>query len=268
MIDPSPNLQATPPPPFNPPPRRRAPKALIFGILIALLGGLFCVIPRLADMGEATPQTRQRAPEPTLNVADLNNRWPEIVAHAAAPARGLANAPFTMAEFGDFQCPHCGTVRPVIESILRRNPAQVNLIFLHMTWPQHEFAVPAAQASLAAAAEGKFWPMYDQLYTHQDDLQPGFYSDYAAKIGLDKARFKQAVNAPELRRKVEGSTEFAQKLGLQSTPTILLRDNARGTVTVYVGLDPKGTPMSNGTKKATLGLKNLIANPPWAVQKP
>ena len=133
----------------------------------------------------------------------MQKQWPEIVAHAAAPPRGNPHARYTLVEFGDFQCPQCGKARPIIEAMLRQSPDQVNLLFFHRPFPQmHQWALAAAEASEAAAAQGKFWPMYDDLYSHQDDLEPGYYAGYAADIGLDAKTFQAALASHQFQAKV------------------------------------------------------------------
>ena len=81
----------------------------------------------------------------------------------------------------------------------------------------------------------KFWPMYDLLYTHQDNLEPGYYGDYAAKAGLSEAQFKAAFQAGQGASQMKADTAFADALNIEETPTILLRDNRAKKVTVYVG---------------------------------
>ncbi len=235
-------------------------RIVLLMVWLALLGGLiFWIKTAGSNGGEATQH--KSTPAPRLDTALLESKWPQIVAHAAAPPRGLADAPYTLAEFGDFQCPQCGKVYPVIETLLRKYPAQVNLIFLHRPFPQmHQWAIPAGQASEIAASTGKFWPMYDLLYTHQDNLEPGFYGDYAAQAGLNEAQFKSAFNAGRGLPEIKTATAFADSLNVEETPTILLRDNKAKTITVYVGT--KGTEQTNGAPQYP-GLQSLAANPPW-----
>ncbi len=197
-----------------------------------------------------------------MDVATLQAQWPQIVAHAAAPPRGNSNTPYTIAEFGDFQCPQCGKARPGLEKLLALYPAQINLIFIHRPFPNiHKWAIPAGAASEIAGTQGKFWPMYDVLYDHQEDLETGFYSDYAAKVGLNKAAFQKAFDAGQGQDKVVAAAKFADSLNIQSTPTILVHDNKSGAITIYVGTD--GTKLPNGSPQYP-GVKNLVANPPWA----
>ena len=250
--------------------KKRGPQKqiVVMGVMLALLGVLIFWINSVGGSGGSSPfgggqsgTPPKPVPAPTLNTATLETKWPQIVKNAAAPPRGTANARYTLAEFGDFQCPQCGKVYPVLESILKKYPAQVNLIFLHRPFPTlHQWALPAGQASEIAAAQGKFWPMYDTLYTNQDNLEPGYYSTYAAQIGLDKAKFQAAFAAGQGQPQIKAASAFADALNVEETPTILLRDNQAKTVTVYIGTT--GTKNADGSPQYP-GVQELANKPPW-----
>src|SRR5579875_2763716 len=183
-------------------------KSVLLVVWLVLLGGLLFGITHFNSGGDGTTPPPPDDPPPPPSVV-LAKRWPEILAHAAAPPRGNAKAPYTLAEFGDFQCPQCGKVRPLIEQLLAKYPNQVNLIFLHRPLPRpHQWAIPAAEASAAAASQGKFWPMYDVLYSHQDDLEPGFYTQYAAQAGLNYKQFAGALKTATPRQTVKQASDF------------------------------------------------------------
>ena len=97
----------------------------------------------------------------------------------------------------------------MIETLLQRYPDQVNLIFVHRPFPNiHPQAIAAAEASEIAAAQGKFWPMYDALYAHQKTLEPSTFVQCAAQIGLDPQQFRAALNAHEGQAKVDAASKF------------------------------------------------------------
>ena len=232
-------------------------KAILLAVWLVMLGGLIYWI-QTAGKGLDTGETKPPPMPAKLTPALLEAQWPQVVAHAAAPPRGAAS---TLAVFGDFQCPQSGKARPQLEALLKEYPAQVNLIFVHRPFPNiHHWAIPASQASEIAAAQGKFWPMYDILYSHQDDLEPGFYGGYAAQAGLNATQFKTAFNAGQGADQVQAASTFADTLGVQMTPTILLRDNTAKTVTAYVGTDTQKNVAQNIPYP---GLDQLAARPPW-----
>ena len=236
-------------------------KIVLLGVWIALLVGIVVWI-NLGSKLPTPPGPRPKGnPMPLLDPAKLEAQWPQIVAHAAAPPRGPAAARYTLAEFGDFQCPQCGKARPVLEKILAEHPAEINLIFLDRPFPNlHEWAVPSGMAAEVAAAQGRFWPMYDVLYAHQDHLEPKMYGDYAALAGLNQAAFQQAFSAGQGQDRLRAASQFADALGVQATPTLLVHDSVAKTVTVYVGMDTAATAEA-GIPFA--GLDKLIADPPW-----
>ena len=235
----------------------------LLAVFIALLGLLSWGISHFGNL-PTTQGTNAPQPAPKMDAAKLAAQWPDIVAHAAAPPRGQANARYTIAEFGDFQCPQCGKARPLLEKLLAQSPAQANLIFLHRPFPTiHQYAVAASEASIAAAAQGKFWPMYDVLYSHQDDLEPGFYPKYAAEAGLNAEKFKAAQAAGDGKKEVEDSSKFADALNIEQTPTVLLYDSQTKTVTIYVGL--QGTKNADGSVQYP-GILSLSSSPPWAAK--
>ncbi len=240
-------------------------RAVLIGVWLVLLAGLIVGINVMGSHMNGTQGGTVKPPAnpmPKLDAANLEAHWPQIMAQAAAPPRGSANARYTLAEFGDFQCPQCAKARPLLEKMLAQYPTQVNLIFLHRPFPQmHEWALASGQASEIAAAQGKFWPMYDVLYQNQDNLEPGFYGDYAAKAGMDKAEFQKAFDANQGTDKLAAASRFADSLSVQETPTILVHDNVANTVAIYIGMDTKadaqvGIPYP--------GLDKLTAEMPWA----
>jgi protein-disulfide isomerase len=232
---------------------------VLLGVWLALLAGLIVGIKVMGTLVTPPPAPPSA---PKLDPATLEAQWPQIVAHAAAPPLGRADARYTLAEFGDFQCPECGKAQPVLENIVKQYPAQVNLIFLHRPIPQiHQWALPSGQAAEVAAAQGRFWPMYDVLYAHQNDLEPGFYADYAAKAGLDKAGFQKAFDGGQGRDRVKAAARFAESLGIEGTPTILVHDNVAHTLAVYVGTDTRANVRDS---VRYWGLDKLLAAPPWA----
>src|SRR5437588_9749098 len=87
-------------------------------------------------------------------------------------ARGPADAPVTLVEYGDFECPFCGRAYPAVERLVQQLGSQLRFVFRHFPRPEHPHARHAAEAAEAAAAQGRerFWDMYHQLFTHQQAL--------------------------------------------------------------------------------------------------
>jgi protein-disulfide isomerase len=239
-------------------------KIALLAVFLAMMIGLGVWITKFnPESNTQNSALRKPQPAPKLDPVKLAAEWPQIVAHAAAPARGRASTRYTIVEFGDFQCPQCGKVRPLLEGLLQKYPSEVNLLFIHRPFPQlHQWAIPAGKASEIAAAQGMFWPMYDKLYSHQDNLEPGYYGEYAAQIGMNKEGFQKAFDTGVGEDKVAAATELSDAVGVQETPTLLLRDNRNNKVRIYLGID--GTKNADGSLQYP-GVKELAAKPPWSM---
>jgi protein-disulfide isomerase len=237
-------------------------RTLLLVIWIILLIGIYGAITHFNS--KAAPPKPPQVTFPKLTSANMEAEWPQILAHIPDKPRGLSTAPFTIVECGDFQCPQCGKMRPVLEGLLKKYPDDVNMMFLERPFPQlHKWAVSAAQASLAAAAQGKFWPMYDILYSSQDNLEPGYYNGYAAQAGMNVPVFEKAMSSNQYLPEVNADKAFADALDIKVTPTVLVRNNKTGAVTIYVGSDST----LPGAIPDYLGIEQMAANPPWLVTK-
>ncbi|BDI31097.1 hypothetical protein CCAX7_31480 [Capsulimonas corticalis] len=238
-------------------------KTILFGSWIVLLAGLSFAVSRMSST--VAPPDQKPPPPPKLDVAALAKRWPEIMQHTAGPARGPASPAYTMVEFGDFQCPQCGKMRPTIEKTLADSKGQANLYFVHRPFPQmHQYALPAAQASEAAAKDGKFWPMYDVLYSHQDDLEPGYYDDYAKEAGLDGKKVLNAVQQHVYSAQVAADSKFCDDIGIQMTPTVFIRDNKTGKISIASGAVDINKMFAGAPWKSVAGPTSVTASAPAA----
>jgi len=145
------------------------------------------------------------------------------------PVRGNANAPVTIVEYGDFQCPSCGAfTRGVEPELVRRyiDTGKAKLVFRHFPWIGAE-SRRAAEAASCAGAQGRFWEYHDLLYASQHGENSGFFSTdnlkrFATQIGLDRAAFDVCVDGRTYRAAVEADFNEVLALGLNGTPTFLI----------------------------------------------
>jgi Na+/H+ antiporter NhaA len=136
--------------------------------------------------------------------------------------RGPVDAPVTVVEYGDFECPYCGMAEPVLRE-LRREFGDVRYVWRHLPLNDvHPQAQLAAEASEAAAAEGKFWEMHDLLLDHQDGLGPDDLIGYAQQLGLDVERFTEDVRARIGAARVADDVDSADLSGVSGTPTFFI----------------------------------------------
>lgn len=140
---------------------------------------------------------------------------------------GPTDAKVTLVEFGDFQCPACGTVHPVLKQVLVDYAGKIQFVFRHFPLSIHANAQLAARAAEAAGSQGKFWEMHDYLYEHQNDwsfqLKPeAKFAEYARQLGLDLDKFKADTTSTSLADKIGNDMGDGEALGVNATPTIYL----------------------------------------------
>jgi protein-disulfide isomerase len=146
-------------------------------------------------------------------------------------ARGSADAPVTLEEFGDFQCPPCGRLAGSLQEIEKDYGARLRVIFRNFPFAIHEHAREAAYAAEAAGLQGHFWEMHDLLYREQanwsktKDVQPLFTS-YAGMLGLNLDRFKTDMSSEKVKEKVESDQNRGEALGVKNTPTIFINNQS------------------------------------------
>lgn len=135
------------------------------------------------------------------------------------PRRGPADAPITLVEFSDFQCPFCGRYEPVIRQVMQKYPGKIQLIFHHLPLIAiHPNAEKAAEAAVCAQDQGKFWEMHDLMFAEQASLDVKALKDKARRIGLDTSRFDQCLDSGKAADAVARDVGEAEKLGLSGTP--------------------------------------------------
>ncbi len=141
---------------------------------------------------------------------------------AGAPYTGPANAPITVVEFSDFQCPYCTAAFPEIKALLQAYPSQVKLIFKEFPLEQHSQADLAAAAAVAAHKQGKFWVMHDAMFAHHDDLSRTAILALARANGLDMKRFEADIDSTEVRETVVRDVQDGNRAGVEGTPTLFI----------------------------------------------
>ncbi|MFJ4918625.1 Na+/H+ antiporter NhaA [Streptomyces sp. NPDC088725] len=136
--------------------------------------------------------------------------------------RGPREAPVTMVEYGDFECPYCGQAEPVIRALLA-GFGDVRYVWRHLPLTDvHPLAQVAAEAAEAAANQGAFWPMHDLLLDHQGELRPADLHRYAAELGLDLERFEHDVRKHRGAGRIAEDVDSADLSGVSGTPTFFI----------------------------------------------
>ena len=134
------------------------------------------------------------------------------------PSKGPADAKVTIVEYTDFQCPFCSRFATNLDEAIKGNP-NVRVVLKQFPLPFHNNADIAAQAGLAAHAQGKFWEMHDKMFANQQKLSRPDLEGYAQEIGLNMATFKNALDQGTYAQQVKDETAEGQKFGVQGTPS-------------------------------------------------
>jgi formate-nitrite transporter family protein len=136
---------------------------------------------------------------------------------------GAPDAPITLVEYGDFECPNCLAAYPVIKGLIESLGNQLRFVFRHFPIVlSHDHAQKAAEAAEAAGAQGKFWEMHDLLFEHQDDLDAESLISYARTLGLDVERFTRELQSGAYSDRVYHDREGGEVSGVSWTPTFFV----------------------------------------------
>jgi len=187
--------------------------ALSAVVVSALLTGL---VYRLAGLLSPDRKARALLGDTTL-IQDL---IPEVDLKCDH-VRGPVDAPITVIEFGDFECPHCGRAEPVVRDLLE--DTDVRYVWRHLPLSDvHPQAQLAAEAAEAASVQGAFWEMHDLLLAHQDELSGKDLMRYAGELGLDTERFRDELKQGKHQHRVAQDVESADLSGVSGTPTFFI----------------------------------------------
>jgi protein-disulfide isomerase len=138
---------------------------------------------------------------------------------------GPDDAPVTLVEYGDFECPICGAAYPHVEEVRRRMGARLQFVYRYFPLTQmHPHAMHAAEAAEAAGAQGKFWPMHGMLFEHQDELEDADLLRYAKALSLDLKRFASELASEAHVKRIRGDIRSGIRSGVNGTPTFFIND--------------------------------------------
>ncbi len=185
---------------------------IITGIITVaiLVGGIF-----LLSKGGNSSQQNTPAANPKLLVREDSYQT------------SSTSAQVTIVEFGDYECPACGQVNPVIKQLIKDYQDKINFVFRNYPLPQHKNASVAALAAEAAGAQGKFWEMHDKLYETQNnwsqsDKPLDIFADYAKSMNLDVDKFKSDVSSKKYQDKINQDVSDGNNLNITATPTFYI----------------------------------------------
>lgn len=137
-----------------------------------------------------------------------------------SPTQGPGEAPVTIVEFADFECPHCREAVPLVDAVLAAHPGKVRLVYKSYTLTFHTRGEPAARAAFAAGDQGKFWEMEHLLFERQEHLEDADLERYAKMIKLDLPKWKADMQSAAVGARIAHDRQLGEALKLKGTPTI------------------------------------------------
>ena len=149
---------------------------------------------------------------PRVAVASMEGEW----------ARGPKDAPVTIVEFSDFQCPFCKKAHEIVEEVVKAYPDKIRLVYRDFPLQFHPQALPAAEAALCAGDQGKYWEYHSNLFAVDGTLMEDDLKKRAADLGLDSAKFTSCIEGASHEEFIKKSMEAGSALGVTGTPTFFI----------------------------------------------
>ncbi len=141
---------------------------------------------------------------------------------AIGPSKGPKNAPVTIVEFSDFQCPFCTRLIPTVNQVTANYGDKVQLVFRQFPLNFHQFAQKAAEASLCADEQGKFWEMHDAMFAKQDELSVDKLKERAASLGVKADQFNSCLDSGKFASRVADDLKAGSEAGVSGTPALFI----------------------------------------------
>lgn len=192
-----------------------------------------------------------------VSKVDLGTIQPATAAsgNIADHVYGNAKSKVLIFEYGDYQCPGCGSAYPVLKQVVEKYKDKLGFVFRNKPLTSlHPNALAAASVAEAAGLQGKFWEMHDKLYENQSAWEnlsgterTSYFTSLAASLGLDTAKLNQDINSEAVHSKIAFDGALADKRGVTGTPTIYIGDE--DVSDKYV---KDGAFVSGGTQDAQL----------------
>src|SRR5438477_4043225 len=194
--------------------KRYLPFVIVAGVALVALGSG-------AILYRAKRQQQQLRPIPE------NKALSQTTEAESIHIRGNPNAPVTLEEFGDFQCPPCGSFATFSEQLLKEYDSRLRIVFRNFPLSAHEHAREAALAAEAAGFQGKFWEMHDTLYREQSAWSKApnareLFESYAGTLGLNMDQLNKDMDSEKARKRVDSDHALGDSLGIKVTPTLFI----------------------------------------------
>jgi protein-disulfide isomerase len=151
--------------------------------------------------------------------------------------QGDADAPCTLVEYGDYECPSCGQAYPIVKRVQKHFGKRLLFVFRNFPLSEmHPYAEPAAETAEFAGAHHKFWEMHDLLYENQDRLDDALLFQLAEQLQLDPEKLRQALAAKEFEPRVRADFRGGVRSGVNGTPTFFINGQRHDGAYDYASL--------------------------------
>ena len=184
---------------------------------------------------------------------------PVNIAVDGAPVRGPADAKITLVEFSDFECPFCSAAVRQVDIVMAAYPKDIKLIYKQFPLSMHPHAQLAAEASLAAREQGKFWEMYEVLFKNYRQLSRDNVMLWAKQLGLDVNKFKADLDSRKFKPVVDKDLADGEAAGVYGTPSFYINGKQYNGEVTLAALKPilaaelkgesKGEPKTDAKKE-------------------
>ena len=179
-------------------------------------------VDRCKMMKEHLPQIIADLKKMEAAKAPLNPELASRLTAGPVPSMGPENAAVHVVEFSDFECPYCSRAANVVHQIREKYGDKVRIVFRQFPLAMHPNARVAAEAALAANAQGKFWPFHDRLFKNQQQLDRSSLETHAKDSGLDMGSFKKSLDDKKFAAQVDADMKLGEEVSVQGTPTMFI----------------------------------------------
>jgi protein-disulfide isomerase len=176
----------------------------------------------LEQQGQAKAKTEYFKTLEAKYKVDMKMEPVRVEVAATGPAQGPATAPVTIVEFSDFQCPFCSRLTPTIAEVEKKYGDKVRVVFRQYPLPFHQNAQKAAEASLCALDQGKFWQMHDAMFANQSALGVDQLKAKAAELGMNADKFNKCVDSGEKAAAIQADQKAGTAAGVSGTPAMFV----------------------------------------------
>ena len=177
-------------------------------------------LDRIEENQKNMAKAVQQQPAPQRPAVDLDKVHNLPI--GSSPVKGRKEAPVTIVEFSDYQCPYCSRLQATLKQVLDAYPKDVKLVFKDFPLSFHQQAKNGAKAARAAGEQGKYWEMHEMIFENFNQLNDNAYKEFAAKLQLNEAKFMADYSSNKYDNLIQQDIALGQGAGVGGTPTLFL----------------------------------------------